>query len=96
MRACQVSGGCAKAFVAQRDACGPSLSVEAQSNVLSFRVKLVPKYLFTPFQVMHQTSFFLIGSPRMLFHLCFFFVCLFAIQLILCHLDMCDYKSGSF
>lgn len=32
-------------------------SLEPQSNMLSFRVTPVPKYLFTPFQVVRQASF---------------------------------------
>lgn len=69
--ACQASAGCAKALCCTEGCIWPLPSVEPQSNMLSFRVKLVPKYLFTPIQVVLLTSLCLILGPRMLFHLCF-------------------------
>lgn len=73
---------CQSLVLAQRDAYGPFPSVEPQSNMLSFRAKLVPKYLFTPIQVVLLRSFCLIGGPRMLFHLCFCAISSFCVTLI--------------
>lgn len=69
----------------------PLLPVEPQSNMLSFRVKLVPKYLLAPFQVVHQTSFSLTRQSQDVFS----FVAL-CNQLISCHFDVCDYNLGPF
>lgn len=49
----------------------------------------MPKYLFTPFQVVRQASFSLHGqSQDALSSVCN--------QLILCRLDMCDYNLVPF
>lgn len=48
----------------------PLPSVEPPKKHVVFQGAPVPKYLFTPFQVVRQASFFLPSSPRMLFLLC--------------------------
>lgn len=80
-----------KHCVAQRDAYGPPPSVGPQSNMSSFRVKLVPKYLFTPIQVVPLTSLCLHRQSQDA--LPFVFLCN---QLILCHFDICNYNLVPF
>lgn len=67
----------------------PLPSAEPQSNMSSFRVTPVPKYLFTPLQVVRQASFPLNRqSQDALSSLCSPF--------IVCHLDMCAYNLVPF
>lgn len=80
-----------KHCVAQRDPYAPPPSVGPQSNMLSFRVELVPKYLFAPIQVAPLTSLRLRRQSQDA--LLFVFLCN---QLILCHFDICDYNLAPF
>lgn len=67
----------------------PLPSVEPQSNMSSFRVTPVPKYLFTPLQVVRQVSLPLNRqSQDALSSLCNPF--------IVCHLDMYAYNLVPF